>query len=117
MCGIVGESLLACTISIDQNLIDLAGRAGIAISSGGRSRGADLASSIHSSQSLEAAASLGSSIVDLIGTAFSGTDTPLVGKETSKAVTVRGDRVVSGVDGTGHTVSVGNKVSNGTGLA
>jgi hypothetical protein len=90
LCGVIGEALLASTLSVNEDLIGLAGRAGIAVSSGSSSGGADLAGSIDSSQSLEAAATLSGSVVDLVGTAFSGTDTPLVGEESTKTVTVLG---------------------------
>jgi hypothetical protein len=101
---------LATALAVDEDLVGLAGRAGIAVSSGFRTRRTDLASAVHSSESLDATTALGSSVVDLIGSALLGTDAPLVGVEASETVAVLGGRVVGRIDGTGHTVSVGDEV-------
>jgi hypothetical protein len=57
------------------------------------------------------------SVIDLIGIAFPGADSPLVGEESSEAVAVLGSWVVGGVDWAGDAVSVGDEVVVRTFLA
>ncbi len=54
---------------------------------------------------------MGSAVVDLICSAFSSTDSPLVGEKSSEAVAVLGDGVVVGVDWAGHAVSFRDEVT------
>ena len=60
---------------------------------------------------------MGSAVVDLICSAFSSTDAPLVGEKSTEAVTVLGDGVVVGVYWAGYAVSVRNEVVIRAGLA
>ena len=57
------------------------------------------------------------SVVDFVSAALSGAYTPLVGEESTEAVAVLSGLIVSGVDGAGHAVSVGDEVSIGACLA
>lgn len=108
---------MADAVAVDQNLVGLAGGAGVAVRGGSGAGWADLAGAVDSSQSGEAAAALGGWVIDLIGTAFSSTDTPLVGEESIEAVAVLSGSVVSRVDRAGHTVSVGDEEVIGAALA
>jgi hypothetical protein len=114
---VIGIALLAAALAVDQNFVDLAGWAGIAISSWGGSSWAKLASSVDSAKSGEAAAALSGSIVDLVSSAFLRANSPLIGVESRETGAILGGWVVGGVDWTGDTVSVGNEVVRGAGLA
>lgn len=116
--AVEGESLLAGAFSSHKDLVDSAGRAGRSSVVGGRrAGGTDLAGSVDSSKSGNAAAGLGGAVVDLIGAAFPSADAPLVGEEAIEALAVLGGGVVVGVDWAGHAVSVGNEVIVRAGLA
>jgi hypothetical protein len=109
--GVEGEALLAAASTVDQNFIGPAGRAGVAVGSGSGSSWADLTGAVDAAQTLDAAAGLGGSIVDLISSASPRANAELVGEEASQTVAVSGGRVVNCVDGAGHAVSVRNEVS------
>jgi hypothetical protein len=109
--GVESEALLATASPVDQDLVGPAGRAGVAVGSGSGSSWADLTGAVDAAQTLDAAAGLGGSIVDLISSASPGANAELVGEEASQTVAVSGGRVVNCVDGAGHAVSVGNEVS------
>lgn len=78
-----GKSTLADASSIDKNLVvraDVAARSSIV--GWGRASRADLAGSVDSSKSSNATAALSGAVVDLVGSALGGADSPLVGEET-----------------------------------
>lgn len=109
--------MLAGTVAVYQDLVDLAGRAGIAVSGGSRPGGANLAGSVDSAETLEAGAGLGGCVVDLVGAASASADAPLVGEEAREAVAVPSGWVVGGVDGAGHAVAVVEEEVGRAGLA
>jgi hypothetical protein len=115
--GVVGETLLADAVPVDQDLIGLAGRAGTAVSGRGRPAGADLACTVDFSKSLEAGTGLCGGIVGFVGSTDASADAPLVGEESREAVAVLGGGVVGGVDGAGDAVPVGDEVVHWAGLA
>ncbi len=87
---VIGEALLASALAVDEDLIDLAVRAGTAVRGGGRSSGTDLAGAIDSTKALDAGAGLSGRVVDLIGSTFPSTDSPLIGEESTEAIAVLG---------------------------